>query len=100
MSSFMRTPKEISIMIANNAKAQRLSLNLSQKSLSQKSGVSYGVLKKFEQSGKISLESLLKISFGLDCLEDFSHLFQKKEDYSSLTLDDLLDKKERQRGRT
>ncbi|MDA9832607.1 helix-turn-helix transcriptional regulator [Gammaproteobacteria bacterium] len=44
---------------------KRLKLNLSQKTLSEKSGVSYGTLKEFEQKRPISLESLLKIALAL-----------------------------------
>ena len=55
-------PQEVQKKIAKQVRVKRLDLNLSQQTLSEKSGVSYGVLKKFEQSGQISLESLLKLA--------------------------------------
>ena len=48
---------------------------MSQRTLAERSGVSYGTLKKFERTGQISLTSLLKIALILDSLEDFQHLF-------------------------
>ena len=44
----MITPLEMQKAIAKKACELRLSQNLSQKTLSQRSGVSYGTLKKFE----------------------------------------------------
>ncbi len=51
---------EMALHLARQAQKKRLSLNFSQRTLAERSGVSYGVLKKFEQTGCISLESLLK----------------------------------------
>jgi hypothetical protein len=45
--------------------------------------VSYGSLKRFEQTGKISLESLLKIAVVLGASEPISDLFKSTE----ITLD-------------
>lgn len=100
MSIFMATPKEIAEHIAKQAQAKRLSFNLSQKSLSERSGVSFGTLKKFERTGKISLESLLRIALTLNALEEFNELFKPTplENFSSL--DELLKDKTRKRGRT
>jgi len=93
------TPYETMIQIAKKAKEKRLELNLSQETLSERSGVSLGVLKKFERTGLISLESLLKLALVLDSLENFANVFNPKalESYSSL--DQILKKKTRQRGR-
>jgi transcriptional regulator with XRE-family HTH domain len=97
--SFFASSSEISKQIAQKAQTKRLSLNMSQKTLSEHSGVSFGVLKKFERTGKISLESLVKLASILDALGDFQKLFQpmKPEDFTSL--DDLLNDKSRKRGR-
>ncbi len=81
--------------MAKRAQEKRLSLNLSQKTLSQRSGVSYGTLKKFERTGKISLESLLKIAFVLDAWVPLQTLFSVEDKPPSL--DALLEK--RKRGR-
>ncbi len=94
----MNAPQDIQLNIAHRAKARRLSLNLSQKTLSERSGVSYGTLKKFEQTGLISLKSLLSLSVTLNALDDFENLFINKQQYPE-TMDELLKQKTRQRGR-
>ncbi|QIV95710.1 XRE family transcriptional regulator [Allofrancisella inopinata] len=86
--------------IAKRAQAKRLSLNLSQQTLSKVSGVSYGTLKKFERTGQISLESLLKIAIVLDEFEKFEQLFVKKAEELPASLDELLvEESTRKRGR-
>lgn len=54
---------------------RRKEFGLTQKSLSDKSGVSYGSIRRFESKGEISLQSLLKISDAIGLLEDFNKLF-------------------------
>jgi transcriptional regulator with XRE-family HTH domain len=95
----MVTPQEMLNKIAKKAKAKRLFLNLSQKTLSNKSGVSYGVLKKFENTGQISSESLLKLSLALGSLGDFNYLFEPNKSEDSFTLDELIQETKRKRGR-
>lgn len=83
------TPKSIMKEIKDKFKQKRLSLNLTQEGLSNKSGISLGSIKRFESSGQISLDSLLKLAFILDCLDDFKNIANKKdEQYDSMT--DLL----------
>ena len=43
--------------------------------LSEKSGVSLGSLKRFEQTGEISLASLVALAEALQCEDDLSTLF-------------------------
>jgi len=95
----MVTPNEMQKVIASRARDLRLELNLSQHTLSEKSGVSYGSLKKFEQTGQISLESLLKLAVILGCMDDFDVLFALKSAEKALSLDELLENGKRKRGR-
>ena len=99
ISPFMMTPHEMLAHLAHQLQLRRLSLNLSQKTLSERSGVSFGVIKKFERTGKISLESLLKLALILDCLEEFKNLFQERAPETLSSLDELLKDKKRKRGR-
>jgi transcriptional regulator with XRE-family HTH domain len=95
----MLTPLEVAQLISTAARNKRLSLNLSQPGLSERSGVSLGVLKKFEHTGQVSLGSLLKIALALDSLTDFVTLFKLTTPDTLRTLDELLQQKSRQRGR-
>lgn len=67
----MKTPKELSLLIAANVRKRRKGQKLSMQDLSDKSGVSYGSIKRFESIGEISLTSLLKIAVVLDCADGF-----------------------------
>jgi len=97
MSLILKSTHEMAISIAQKARIKRLSLNLSQKTLSQQSGVSHGTLKKFEQSGDISLASLLKIALSLDEFEIFESLFTNKSKTLPSSLDQLLLEEEREK---
>lgn len=95
----MITPQEMRKKIAEKEKTKRLSLDLSQQTLSEKSGVSYGVLKKFERTGQISLESLLKLALTLGSMRDFDHVFAPDKPEEALSLDELMHDGKRKRGR-
>ena len=95
----MMTPGEMQKAIASRARDLRLELNLSQHTLSEKSGVSYGSLKKFEQTGQISLGSLLKLAVILGCMDDFKALFAVKSTEKAVSLDELIENRKRKRGR-
>ena len=75
----MKTPKELSRIIAATVRKRRKERKLSMQDLAEKSGVSYGSVKRFESSGEISLLSLLKIATVLDCADGFEALFAEQE---------------------
>ena len=75
----LNTPREIGLEIAHNLKKTRKRRKLSQTELAAKSGVSYGSLKRFEQTGEISLQSLLKIAVVLNEDAPFSDLLKTTE---------------------
>jgi len=80
MLSFLpKTPHNIMQELRTKFRQRRRSLSYSQKELSTRSGVSLGSLKRFEQSGEISLESLLKLAVILECLEDFEGVCKLQE---------------------
>ena len=83
------TPKSIMQDLKDKFKQKRLSLNLTQEGLSNKSAVSLGSIKRFESSGEISFESLLKVALVLNCLDDFKNIANKKDEQYE-TMDDLL----------
>ena len=60
--------------IAERFKARRLALNLTQRELAARSGVTFSSLKRFEREGLIALDSLLYLALVLNCLDDFDKL--------------------------
>ncbi len=69
------TPTEIDLEIAKRIKSIRKRKKITQKELSDRSNVSYGSLKKFEQTGDISLKSLTKIAIELGVINELKSLF-------------------------
>ena len=76
------TPKKQLLSIRDRFKDRRLSIGYTQQTLSKKTGVSLGSIKRFESSGEISLKSLLKLSVTLECIDDFSLIASEKIDNS------------------
>lgn len=70
-----KTPIELNMGIASRLKAIRRRRKVSQKVLSQKSGVSYASIRRFEQTGEISLLSLSKIAIALEIDDELDKLF-------------------------
>lgn len=90
MLSFLpKSPQDVMEELRVKFKERRLTIGYTQKALSQRSGVSLGSLKRFESSGQISLESLLKLALVLECLGDFSSLCEKEEERFG-SIDDIL----------
>ena len=86
--------------IAENIRVLRLSKGLTQEGLAERSGVSLPTLRKFEQKGLISLESFLKLTMVLDCLENIVEATKSNEKNFSSIDDVLKNKKDKtpQRG--
>lgn len=72
-----KTPKEIEKIISGRLTALRKRKKLTQFRLCEKAGVSYGSLKRFEQTGDISLQSLIKIAIALDVETELIELFDE-----------------------
>ena len=73
------TPKEIMILLSKNIIALRKQEKMSQKELSERSGVAYASIRKFESTGIISLESFLKICDTLNHLTDFESILRPSD---------------------
>lgn len=69
------TAEEMDEALALRLKNIRKRRGLSQQQLSERSGVSYGSLKRFESTGQISLLSLTKLAIALNCAEEIRKLF-------------------------
>ena len=72
---FQRTWKEIDTDIAKRMIRLRKRKKLSQRELAAKSGVSLGSLKRFEQSGEISLQLFTKLAIALGMEDELDNLF-------------------------
>lgn len=72
----IQTIQSVTEQLVERERQRRKKMLLSQRDLSNKSGVSYASIRRFESIGEISFNSLLKIANALDCLEDFNSIFK------------------------
>ena len=74
-----KTPDKLAQIMAQNLRKLRKARGISRKNLADKSKVSYGSIRRFEELGEISLKSLLKIAIVLDCTDEFEDAFTQKQ---------------------
>jgi transcriptional regulator with XRE-family HTH domain len=95
----LQTPEKVAAGLAARAKALRLTRGWKQTTLARRSGVSLASLRRFEESGRVSLQNLLKLAFALGRLDDFDDLFHKPPASSLAELEAGEKEPKRQRGR-
>jgi transcriptional regulator with XRE-family HTH domain len=93
------TSSEIQTRLASRFKVLRLAAGYKRATLAQRSGVSEGSLKRFENSGEVSLKNLLRLSHALGVLQEFTALFQPPNAGTLAELKASVDKKMPKRGR-
>ncbi len=91
MSFEIKSPQEIQQDISQRFKERRLIMHLTREGLAKRSGVNASSLKRFEVTGKISFESLLKLALVLECLDDFDSI--ARTNIQKVSLDEILNKK-------
>ncbi|WP_020393758.1 hypothetical protein [Thiolinea disciformis] len=94
MTFSFNTPESLLLVIAARAKARRLAEKLTRRTLAGKSGVAEANIKRFETTGQINFQNLLKIAYVLGEMNEFERLFQEKPPQMIAE----LSKKPRQRG--
>ena len=77
ISLTQKTALEIDKDLAGRIAKLRKRKKLSQSALAEKSGVSFGSLKRFEQTGDISLQSLTKLAIALGIEDELDQLFSE-----------------------
>ena len=84
--------EEIMLKMASNVENRRKQYRLTQRQLAQQAGVTYSSYRRFEQTGRISLDSFVKIARILDCEKELLELFTKRH-YNSIQ--EVFDEKRR-----
>lgn len=92
----MTSPVEVTSGLASRMKRRRIDAGFTQRDLAARAGVSYGSLRLFEETGKISLEAIVKIAFVLEAEAEFGRLFPPRP---PKTIDDIVERPVRQRVR-
>ena len=92
-------PAEMGKLLAERAKVLRLLKGWTRETLAKRAGVTAASLKRFETSGKASLELVLKVAHALARMEEFGKLFQPPPAQSIEELEQRAATPARKRGR-
>jgi transcriptional regulator with XRE-family HTH domain len=95
----LHTPEQVSSTLAARVKALRLAKGWKQATLAERSGVSLASLRRFEATGRASLQLLLQVAFALNRLDDFDALLQAPRAASLAELEAAEKRPARRRGR-
>jgi len=93
------TPIEAQIRLARRFKNLRLTIGYKRATLAERSGVSEGSLKRFENIGEISLKNLLRLAHTLGRLPEFDDLLKPAEANSLAELRATAEQKIPKRGK-
>lgn len=74
MEFTLKTPEETSKILSIRLKELRLLKKWKRSTLAKRSGVTESSLKRFEQTGKVSMEKFLKLIFSLGRLDEIDAL--------------------------
>lgn len=74
-----KTPKQVMLQLGDRVRKLRKIQKMSRQELADRSGVPAPTLRKFEQTGSISLESLLKLVTVFGRLEEFEQLLEPND---------------------
>lgn len=74
----LATPAEILRALGARLRAQRLAQALPQHELAQMAGLSLGALRKIEQDGQSSLDTLIRVVLALGLTDELAELFVLK----------------------
>jgi transcriptional regulator with XRE-family HTH domain len=91
------SPYDVMLSVAQRAKILRLEQNITQQELADKVGIAIGTIKRFEKTGEIQFNHLLRVALVLGRLEEFVNLFAPAD--VPVSLYELKDIKLRQRAR-
>ena len=95
----LKTPAEMAAALAQQTKSLRLLKGWTRATMAQRAGVTASSLKRFEQTGKASVELVLKVAHALGRLDEFDKLLQPPPTQSMAELEQRAAKPAPKRGR-
>lgn len=99
LSITVASPLEIARTLAGRVRSRRLERGWTQDELAGRAGIAAATYRRFERTGRISLERMLKLAVVLDAQEGFERLFEAPPARSLAELEKRAERSRRQRGR-
>ena len=95
----LQTPSEIGRSVAGRVRALRLQRGWTQQELADRSGTTLATLRRFERTGRISFDRLLRLAVTLDSVSGFDQLFALPPARTLAELAQQSQRSTRKRGR-
>jgi transcriptional regulator with XRE-family HTH domain len=95
----LHTPETVATDLAGRVRALRLEQGLKQSTLAERSGVSLGSLRRFEDTGAVSLDHFLKLVFTLGRIEEVASWLETRTPTTMAELEARHARPQRRRGR-
>ena len=99
MALQLHDPEETRALLAERIRRLRLLAEWKQSTLAERSGVSLPTLRRYERTGKTSLENFLRICHALGRLDDVAALLEAPMARSIREMEDRSAQPPRRRGR-
>lgn len=91
MALALKSPTDVLDEVRQRFRSRRLALELTQAGLAKRAGVTLGSLKRFETTGLVAFDTLLKLALVLECLDDFDRIaVESDERLATRSLDAIL----------
>jgi transcriptional regulator with XRE-family HTH domain len=94
----LHSPAELGEYLGSRMKALRLSKGWTRNTLAKRAGIAVSSLKRFENTGKASLDLVLKAAYALGRLEEFGRLLEQPTARSMAELERRAEQRGRKRG--
>ena len=95
----LQTPRDIARSLAGRVKTLRLERGWTQQEAAGRAGLALATYRRFERTGRISLERLLKLAVIFDARAGFEHLFAAGPARSLVELERRMEGPSRKRGK-
>ena len=99
LDNYSRNPETLMIRLAGNCKARRLDRGYSRRTLSEITGIPAPTIERFENTGKISLESFCRLVIEFDFFEEMGSILGRTKYSTSAELEKISRNKNRKNGR-
>lgn len=95
----LQTPRDMARVLARRVKTLRLDRGWSQREIAERAGLAVATYRRFERTGAISLERLLKLAVVLDARTGFDQVFALPHARSLAELEERTSQPRRKRGK-
>ena len=93
----LQTPKEMMDLIAHRFRQLRLHQNRTRAALAARAGINENTIKRFENTGQITLANLLRLALVMDAQQEFLNLFPQTQVQSIAALEKQAQHRQRAR---